>query len=235
MPAKHIWQKFTKFQGTTGKNKMPEIIADNISIINTNELEGTTRIDAEYYQPKYLKVKGNLNHFKPLKFYTENIIHPHEIKRIYSGYGETFLLTQNVRPLRLDFSTEVFITRTGANFGDTAFYYNQRERIFASSHVLIVRPNASIDGLYLAVFLNTNWGRKMLDRGMYGGLQPEIAPSYLKTIPIPRFVQTLEKDISRKVIESLKYENLANSLYSQAEALLLEELNIKNVDLSNEP
>ena len=234
---------------------MPEIIADNISIINTNELEGTTRIDAEYYQPKYLKVKGNLNHFKPLKFYTENIIHPHEIKRIYSGYGETFLLTQNVRPLRLDFSTEVFIkeqdvqklsrnilkvgdvliTRTGANFGDTAFYYNQRERIFASSHVLIVRPNASIDGLYLAVFLNTKWGRKMLDRGMYGGLQPEIAPSYLKTIPIPRFVLTLEKDISQKVIESLKYENLANSLYSQAETLLLEGLNIKSIDLSHEP
>lgn len=90
----------TKFQGTTGKNKMPEIIADNISVINSDELEGTTRIDAEYYQPKYLKVKGKLNQFKPLKFYTENIIHPHEIKRIYYGYGETFLLTQNVRPLR---------------------------------------------------------------------------------------------------------------------------------------
>jgi len=255
MPAKHIWQGFTRFQGTTGKNKMPEIIADNISIVETKELEGAARLDAEYYQPKYLKVKGNLNHFKSLKFYTENIIHPHEIKRIYSGYGETFLLTQNVRPLRLDFSTEVFIkeqdvqklsrnilkvgdvliTRTGANFGDTAFYYNQRERIFASSHVLIVRPNASIDGLYLAVFLNTKWGRKMLDRGMYGGLQPEIAPSYLKTIPIPRFVLTLEKDISQKVIESLKYENLANSLYSQAETLLLEELGIKDVDLSHEP
>lgn len=234
---------------------MPEIIADNISVINSDELEGTTRLDAEYYQPKYLKVKETLNQFRSLSIYTENIIHPHEIKRIYSNNGETFLLTQNVRPLRLDFSTEVFIgkqdvqklsrnvlkvgdvllTRTGANFGDTAFYYHQRERIFASSHVLIIRPNVLIDGLYLAVFLNTKFGRKILDRGMYGGLQPEIAPSYLRTIPIPRFVSTFERDISQKVIKSLKYENHASSLYSQAEALLLEELGIKNIDRSHEP
>ncbi len=234
---------------------MPEIIADNISVINSNELEGTTRIDAEYYQPEYLKVKEKLNHFKPLKFYTENIIHPHEVKRIYSENGETFLLTQNVRPLRLDFSTEAFIskqialkvirnilkigdvlvTRTGANFGDTSFYYNQRERIFASSHILIVRPSSSIDGLYLSVFLNTKYGRKMIDKGMYGGLQPEIAPSYLKTIPIPKFENSFEKGISDKVKESVKLESQAIALYSQAEALLLEELNIKNVDLSHEP
>ena len=39
---------------------MPDIIADNISIINTNELEGTTRIDAEYYQPEYLNIEKHL-------------------------------------------------------------------------------------------------------------------------------------------------------------------------------
>ena len=33
---------------------MPEIIADNISIVETNELERFSRIDAEYYHPKYL-------------------------------------------------------------------------------------------------------------------------------------------------------------------------------------
>ena len=39
---------------------MPEIVADNIAVINSDELEGTTRIDAEYYQPKYLRMVANI-------------------------------------------------------------------------------------------------------------------------------------------------------------------------------
>src|SRR3972149_304971 len=70
MPAKHIWQKFTKFQGTTGKNKMPEIIADNISIINSDELEGATRLEAEYYQPPYLSLMKSLKRISTVKLST---------------------------------------------------------------------------------------------------------------------------------------------------------------------
>ena len=59
MPAKHIWQRFTRFQRTTGKNKMPEIISDNISIVETNELEHFSRIDAEYYnKPSLINKDG---------------------------------------------------------------------------------------------------------------------------------------------------------------------------------
>ena len=45
---------------------MPEIVADNISIVETKRIERFARIDAEYYQPKYLalqtyfiKLRGN--------------------------------------------------------------------------------------------------------------------------------------------------------------------------------
>ena len=39
---------------------MSEIVADNISIIQSDELEGVTGIVAEYYQPKYLSLTESL-------------------------------------------------------------------------------------------------------------------------------------------------------------------------------
>jgi len=47
---------------------MAEIIADNISIVETNELERFSRIDAEYYQPKYEKIIINFFHPFGAKF-----------------------------------------------------------------------------------------------------------------------------------------------------------------------
>ncbi|TWI81140.1 hypothetical protein IQ13_2155 [Lacibacter cauensis] len=218
------------------------------SAINFSALEGRLRIDAEFYHPEYLRVYDAVTSkkYKTLGNLDTVILHPSEIKREYSDEGVTFFRTQNLRPLNITFeSSEVFIssddakklksnlvnhgdvviTRTGANFGDTAIYFGQREPLIASSHILIVRTK-KVNPFYLGVFLNSFYGRKLIDKGMYGGLQPEIAPSYLYTIPIPVVSKKFQNEIQQLVETSYSLQQKALKEYKAAEDMLFKELNL---------
>ena len=46
---------------------MPEIIADNISVVRSDEIEGATRLEAEYYQPRYLIFMDELSKYSVTK------------------------------------------------------------------------------------------------------------------------------------------------------------------------
>ncbi|OHB39073.1 MAG: hypothetical protein A2099_05075 [Planctomycetes bacterium GWF2_39_10] len=233
---------------------MAEIVADNISIIQSDDLEGATRLDAEYYQPKYLETITLIGDADSLRTYLEEIIHPTEIKRLYSEKGIQILLAQNIRNNRLDFSTSVYMeesknkalkrnnlkygdvcmTRSGANFGDTATYLGVPANIFACADCLILRPRR-IEGSYIATFLNTKHGKYLLERGAYGMAQPHIAPNYLYDIRLPYFSLKFETEIKNIIEKSYELFEKSNILYSKAETLLLEELGIKDIDLSHDP
>jgi hypothetical protein len=221
------------------------------SIIKLSKLEGAKRIDAEYYKPEYLEIKQRLlqTNFIYFKNLVKDIIHPKEIKREYEEEKQDylFLLAQNVRPLMLDLSEKKFISeekaklmpknllekgdilfiRTGA-VGDSTVYTGEPPKVIASAHILIAKPNFRVSPYYLAVFFNTSLGKNLIIRGTYGALQPEVAPNYIKGIPVP----ILSKDLMIKVEELfLKSQNLLKEsciLYSQAESLLLEELGLKD-------
>ncbi len=215
-----------------------------------SNLGGKMRIDSEYYSPEYIRVTDDVlkKEVTSLAKLNATIKHPTEIKREYDDYGVTFLRTQNLRPLNVDFnSSEVFIstddaeklkrnilfegdvlmTRTGANFGDTATFLNQREKVIASSHILVIRTN-KINSIYLSVYLNSLFGRKLIDKGQYGGLQPEIAPSYLYSLPIPNPTDSFQQKIEDLVLKAYEQKQASENLYRQAENILLKELGLEN-------
>lgn len=224
-----------------------------ISIVNFGKVANDSdclRIDAEFFRSDYLSIDNRLrrNSFKEIKDFGIKIYHPNEIKRAYvdSG-GVLFLRAQNVRPLEIDLESnrvyvsdadakklsrnqikyaDVLITRTGANFGQCAIYL-EKEKALASSHTFIVRTQG-LNPFFLSVFLNTSYGRKLIDKGMYGAAQPEIAPFYLYQIPTP----VLREDFY-SLIETIykkSFDSISNSrkLYSQAEQILLSELGLVN-------
>jgi restriction endonuclease S subunit len=221
------------------------------SIIKLSELEEAKRMDAEYYKSEYLEIKQRLlqTNFIYFKNLVKDVLHPKEIKREYEEEKQNylFLLAQNVKPLMLDLSEKKFISeekaklmpknllekgdilfiRTGA-VGDSTVYTGEPPKVIASAHILIAKPNFRVSPYYLAVFLNTSLGKNLIIRGTYGALQPEVAPNYIKGIPVP----ILSKDLMIKVEELfLKSQNLLKEsciLYSQAENLLLEELGLKD-------
>jgi len=220
------------------------------SIIQKSQLEGALRLDAEYYQPEYLNLISKLKSQKSKVFFgelIEKITHPKEIKREYSGRGYIFLLAQNIRPGFLDFSEkryfpeevaktipqnllkkgDILFVRTGA-VGDVAVYFGKPEKVLASAHVLIARPNFKVSPYYLMIFFNTKVGRNLIIRGTYGALQPEITPNYLKRILVPIFNKKFEKEIEQMVFNSNELLKQSENFYSKAENLLLEELGLKD-------
>jgi len=220
------------------------------SIVKLSELEGTKRIDAEYYKPEYLVIKEKLlkTNFVYFKNLIKEIIHPTEIKREYEEEKQDylFLLAQNVRPLMIDLSERRYISEEKAkqlpknllekgdilfvrsgNVGDLTVYTGEPDKCIASADLLEAKVSFR-HPYYISVFLNTLFGRKILLRGIYSGLQPHIAPTYIKQIPVPIFSEDLMTNIDNIFLQAQDLLKQSQSFYSQAESVLLEELGLKD-------
>jgi len=222
------------------------------SIVKLSKLEGAKRMDAEYYKPEYLEIKQKIlqTKFVYFKDLVKEIIHPKEIKREYEeegeGKGYLFLLAQNVRPLMLDFSEKKYISEEKAkqmsknlvekgdilfvrsgNVGDLTVYGGEVGKCIASADLLVAKV-ISKHPYYIGVFLNTTFGRRILLRGIYSGLQPHIAPTYIKQIPVPIFSENLIIKIEELFLQAQDLLKKSQNFYSQAENLLLEELGLKD-------
>jgi len=204
------------------------------------------RFDAEFFRPDYLEIQEFLkqDEYLTLADFQVSIRHPQEIKRNYESNGILFLRAQNVRPCyintlsnpvfisckdaeKLDKNTienkNVLLTRTGANFGQCAIYLDDTDAI-ASSHTFIIN-SGNLNPFLLTVFLNTRYGRKMIDKGMYGGSQPEIAPYFLYQIPIPVFGH-IQHLIEKVYLQSHNLIQQSRNIYVQAQTLILSELSL---------
>lgn len=228
---------------------MDEMI--NYSIINKSELEGTQRIDSEYYKPEYLGYCKLLSKYRPLSEYIIRILHPVEIKREYEDNGLQILLAQNIRDNFLDFSEKVFMpehvinqiaknrlkrndvvmTRSGVNYGDSAYYDGEPEVIYACADCLVIRPNG-ISGAYLSTFLNTHIGKSLVKRGAYGTAQPHISPAYLRELRIPMVSDKFQNEVENILDQSKFKFRESESIYLQAERMLIDEIGLSNFDFS---
>ena len=217
------------------------------SEVNFHEVAVSTRFDAEFYKPLYLRYASLMQRGELLQTQA-TISHPTEVVRVYEEKGIQILLAQNIRANRLDFSysafmsadmayelrrnllqkNDVVMTRSGANYGDTAVYKGTPAEIYACADVLILRPN-DMPGGYLSTFFNTEMGRAILDRGAYGAAQPHIAPNYLNELKVLRF-SSQEREIDSLVEAAYAKEEQSGELYGEAETLLLDALGLNNLN-----
>lgn len=217
------------------------------SIVSVKNLNNEYRLDAEYFSPEILVVEKNLSkHKTEIISNFARVIHPTEIERIYTDSGLQMVLAQNVRSNNLcmdlkfcmsqnlqnilsnnllDYD-DVLITRTGANFGQTA-PFKFKDKMYACADLLVVKCNQILGG-YLSTFLNTKYGRLILDRGVYGAAQPHISASYIKQLTIPRFTQKFERLIDNLLNKTFNNNILQEKFYNKAKNILLDELNIEN-------
>ena len=201
------------------------------------------RLDAEFFHPDYLKVWNRLEEISSRRLidFQVQIRHPKEIKRNYVEEGVLFLRSQNVRPLSVDLTTnpvyiseedaerlkenticykDILITRSGTP-GLCAIYL-EREEAISSSHTFIVK-SGSLNPFFLAVFLNTKYGRALMAKGKYGSLQPEIAPPFLYQIPMPSW-RALPDEIEKIYLQSRELTELSKSRYAETQAFIVAEV-----------
>lgn len=221
--------------------------------VKISALSERMRLDAEHYQPAYLRFAARARSGSSLRDVVREIIHPAELTRAYEEEGIAILLAQNIRPFRLDFSVraymppkvrpllvrsllaegDVVMTRSGANFGDTACYFGPPNGIpeyFACADCLVLKPKSVLPG-YLAAYFNSRMGRALLTRGAYGAAQPHIAPSYLWTMFLPR-IGDAEEEVHQKVVEAWKHKQRSSDVFEKAEAALVISLGLGNLDTS---
>lgn len=226
----------------------------NWNITNRTKLE-FQRIEAEFYQKKYIDARA-ISGDKSLKLYGVKVLHPAEVKRIYDENGSLqIVLAQNVRDNVMDWSTkrymnisklplinrnklekgDVLVTRSGANYGQTSVITIEPidNDLFACADVLILK-SGDIGGPLLSTYLNTQVGKLLMVRGVYGAGQPHVAPHYISSIQFPEYLLDSKEEIESYVYKSRELSKYSENLYTQATELLEQELGLDQLTFSKQ-
>lgn len=232
---------------------MPEIIADNISIVETKEVEGATRLEAEYYNKPSLIKKNFLKGEKIVDYVqygtSEDLneeLEGYPVLRL-NEFDGSFIgspskhcnkISDKVFYKLLLKKGDILVCRTNGNpklVGKSALVMEDANMAFAS-YLFRVRPKLSvINSTTLSVYLNSLIGRREIERNLLVSNQANFSPAKFRDIKVPLFSSEFQVIIDKIVTDAYRSHKQGKLLYSQAEALLLEELGIKDINLTHDP
>jgi type I restriction enzyme, S subunit len=228
------------------------------SIIKKSQLEGTSRIDAEYYQPEYLYndeiIKNYKNGFKILVevLKRKNAITggATPLGADYPAIGIPFLRVQNVMQNYLDLSdivyigddihngllkrsqikhSDVLLTITGVSYGKSATVPEYFKVGNINQHSVKIEVNEKyILPEFLSTFLNSKLGKYQTDRKITGLSRPGLVYTELKNILIPLVSIEKQREVKKLVEDANKDLKQSELLYADAEFLLLDELGLND-------
>ncbi|CAI1493618.1 putative Restriction endonuclease S subunit [Thermococcus nautili] len=215
------------------------------SVVNISELEKGLRLDAEYYDPSYLKnekrikrkkwdVLGSLFEYigsgKTPKRYSKD--GKYTIVRSGDLTGNiinkrNLLKTNETRLFRI-FKKDILISSIGrGSIGKVAINLYD-EPLYTVSEVTVLR-NCRINPFYVAVYLQTPTGQREIERRITGATgQLHLIPSNISTIAVPIPSNSFQKFIEKLVLKAYEEREKSDQLYIQAKEILSEKLGIKN-------
>ena len=218
-----------------------------VSIVKLSELEGAKRIDAEYYQPEYLVLDKKI---KAIKFYSFSEL----IGKFSSGNNlaqvnfqssyTPFIRTQNVRPILIDNEGltcvdpsidnpavleegVILFVRVGEGVGNSSIVTRYWRGSSCSDNVLRVKIKY-LDPYFVIAYLNSKLGEQYLERVKKGSARSLISRQNVDLIRIYEPADEVVVYCRTNILEAQKLVINSESLYSQAENLLLEELELKD-------
>jgi restriction endonuclease S subunit len=217
------------------------------SIVKLSELEGAKRIDAEYYKPEYLEIDQKIKRLKHFQFnqIISSFSSGKNLPQIeYCKNKIAYIRTQNVRPILIDKEGitcinpqvqnpplleegDLLFVRVGEGVGNSSIITSQWANSSYSDNVIRIKVRY-LDPYFVIVFLNSNVGKKYLERVKKGSARSLISKENINLIkifePLPKIAQYCRDTIKEAQILIANSE----SIYSQAETLLLEELGLKD-------
>src|SRR3989344_2650901 len=231
-----------------------------VSIIKKSQLEGTKRLDAEYYQPEYLALQENLEKTKSItawgeiegkfitgpfgsEFNTENYVQEGKYRYVRGKDVKDFFPTDedNVYIPKEDYERlkkyalsegDILISVVGTPGIGAVVDSTLPPAIFSCKST--VYRTKSINPFYLIVYLNSSYGRKLLERSVRGAVQTGLNINDLRDLPVFFPNISIQEKIGDVVKSAKKTFDESKSLYSQAENLLLEELGLKNFEVEDD-
>ena len=217
------------------------------SIIQKSQLEGALRLDAEYYQPEYLEIEKSLHGTNSYKFWrdikgkfitgpfgsefnVENYIPDGDYRYVRGKDVKDFFLLDddNVYIPKEDFERlkkyslnegDILISVVGT-LGNAAIVDDSVPPAIFSCKSTVYRSE-EINNYYLISYLNSLYGRKLLERSVRGAVQTGLNIDDLKSLPIFIPSKSEQETIGDFILDAKKTYDNSKFFYSQAENLLL--------------
>ncbi|GAG12926.1 unnamed protein product, partial [marine sediment metagenome] len=220
------------------------------SVVKFSNLEKTSnRFDPEYYHPENLKLLRRL-HSMPHKALGEfsyvtdgihesiqfddnspiNLISAKAPKENYfdlSGSGKISVLQDKNNP-RTRLSKDDIIVSTVGTIGNCAVVDETILPANSDRHVGIIRINRDFYPRFLSSFLLSKYGHFQTLRESTGNVQLNLFIYKIKEIITPALSEKFQLLIENTCLKANDLNKCANNLYSQAEEILLAELNLLN-------
>lgn len=217
------------------------------SIIQKSQLEGATRLDAEYYQPEFLELDKKINKFKNyllkeiiFKFSSGKNLEQTE----YSDKLPKFIRTQNVRPIIIDKNGlsslsqkeknyprlsegDLLFVRVGEGVGNSSVVTPEFKESSFSDNVIRSRVE-KLDPYFVSIFLNSRLGYLYWERVSKGTARSLVSSENISSIRIPFLGKDIEKYCKEIILQASDLLKDGENLYWQAEDLLSEEFKINN-------
>ena len=199
-----------------------------ISIFDSSELEATQRIDSEYYDPKYLNLENKILKTKSYdywgnldgdfitgpfgsEFKVENYVQNESFRYIRGkDVKEFFVLdNDNVYVPKKDFERlrkyslktgDVLISVVGT-LGNCAIVDSKMPSSIFSCKSTVFRPK-KINPFYLIAYLNSEYGKILLERRVRGTVQTGLNMSDLKSLPIFLPDEKTQTDVADLIIKA---------------------------------
>lgn len=215
------------------------------SIIQKSHLEGTNRLDAEYYQPEYLEIVRNLTRLRaiPMKEiainskrkFTPKVGEPFhyieisEVDLTTGEYNKAEILGENA-PDRAQWIVEKndVIVSTVRPIRNAVSLINEDVVDLVCSSGFAVLESMKIEPEYLFVYLKSEPIVKLLDRLTTATMYPAVTTEDVLNTKIYLGNEIFRQEIKNRVIQAQKELRQSKLLYAQAEDLLLQELGLKD-------
>lgn len=177
--------------------------------------------------------------WKSLGEVCSNISRPDIFKRYYVKKGITFLggadiflatpdsekrlsskKTANIEALMIKEGT-ILLPRSGT-IGNVAWAHAGHAQKLASEDVIRITPNDILRAGYVYAFLASKYGKKLIQRYIFGSVIQHVEPPHLKLIPVPIIDKKVMDDIHDKVMvyssamgKAIEYERQAITMVEQ--------------------
>ena len=204
------------------------------------------RFDASYHMSEGLIVRRMISQspygLLTIKDVSNNVFYGLRARRVYVSkkeHGIPFLSSSDI--LRADLNKIklasrkltlgveemtikegwTLITRSGT-IGNCSFANAKHAQKLASEHVIRLVPNNILRGGLVYAYLASKYGYSLLTQGTFGGVIQHIEPSFVESLPIPKFSEIFQQGIDELIQESARLRSEAIDELDNAEAELKE-------------
>ncbi len=221
--------------------KPPEVEEKMCFTVNSEEVQNN-RVDAYYYQPKFIKLIKAIGQapfmINSLEDISSKIINGLDFREFTAETGIPYLRVSNIKPHSFDLtdvkfipvfsiskdieldSGDLLITRKGT-YGVAVIVDNEHKRMVISSEIFrVVLKKENINPYYISVWLNSDTAKQMFDRISTGGIMGHVSQDALKNIQIhlpPLEIQNkIADEVKRRISEAERLKAEASRVIEEA-------------------